>query len=418
MTRQNTKSRSGLKRMALLAGLAGLGLLGLLLAAGTPGKKPKAAPRKKKAATPTKTTKAAKPRTKAVVPKTKSRVKPQPKLPEQKLGDTPVAPAEMPTPVEKAKARPVRKALQQAVAQVDTPQKAEAVADQLLSQAGGQTVEETKQATTASKPATSPDPLTQSAEAVKQQAAATPEPTQKAANVIAQMAQEINANEGREREALSEAAQEVLNPEQQGAAASATSSNRQYLREALLKRMKPLDAADARLFLAINHLPHNRLLNGFFYALTRLYQGGGAWYGLMGLALVLNRGQGWRVIRQVALPLTIGTLVVELPIKGFFRRRRPFIEIIQATVIGKKPGTWSFPSGHSAAAFGGAWLLSKAFPNLRWLLFILAGLVGFSRIYLGDHYPSDVASGAISGMLLGESVQQLQQAVTGRAASS
>jgi undecaprenyl-diphosphatase len=90
---------------------------------------------------------------------------------------------------------------------------------------------------------------------------------------------------------------------------------------------------------------------------------------------------------------------VEFPVKAYFRRRRPFITIIQAIVIGKKPGTWSFPSGHSASAFGGAWLFNRQFPHLWGLRYVLASLVAFSRIYLGDHYPGDVASGSLLGML-------------------
>ncbi|HJS19976.1 MAG TPA: phosphatase PAP2 family protein [Anaerolineales bacterium] len=103
--------------------------------------------------------------------------------------------------------------------------------------------------------------------------------------------------------------------------------------------------------------------------------------------------------REIGLPLTITGLLVEFPIKSYFRRRRPFITIIQAIVIGKKPGTWSFPSGHAAGAFAGAWLLNQRDPRGSLLRYILASLVAFSRIYLGDHYPGDVASGSLIGLL-------------------
>src|SRR6266508_6636156 len=121
---------------------------------------------------------------------------------------------------------------------------------------------------------------------------------------------------------------------------------------------------------------------------------------MMGIAaLRYRRGTGW-LLREVALPLFVSSTLVELPIKTYFKRRRSFITIIQAIVIGKKPGTWSFPSGHAAGAFGGAWLLNNKFPQFSLLRYIVAGLVGFSRIYLGDHYPGDVASGSLAGLLL------------------
>src|SRR6185369_14101494 len=100
-----------------------------------------------------------------------------------------------------------------------------------------------------------------------------------------------------------------------------------------------------------------------------------------------------------ALPLFTTSLIVEHFVKEYFKRRRPFITIIQAIVIGKKPGSWSFPSGHSAAAFAGAWLLNQKFPRRRGLRYIVASLVAFSRIYLGDHYPGDVLSGSLFGLL-------------------
>ena len=167
----------------------------------------------------------------------------------------------------------------------------------------------------------------------------------------------------------------------------------------MLKHLKPIDALDANLFLRINHLPHTPALNRFFYFFTLVFTGGTAWFVLMGIVTLFNRRLGLRMIREAALPLALATATVEHPIKAYFKRRRPFIDIIQAIVIGKKPGTWSFPSGHSATAFGGAWIFSRYLPRLNWLWYTIAGLTAFSRVYLGDHYPGDVVSGSVLGVL-------------------
>src|SRR6185369_10883647 len=125
----------------------------------------------------------------------------------------------------------------------------------------------------------------------------------------------------RAREAVAEAVQEVLNPEQQGAPAVVDPQQRDYLRKAVLKRLKPIDAVDANLFLAVNHLPHTRLLNALFYGLTFIFSGGTAWYILAGMAALRKRRMTRTLLKEVVLPLAITNVLVELPIKGYFRRR-------------------------------------------------------------------------------------------------
>lgn len=322
--------------------------------------------------------------------------------PKQQVGDTPVAPWSMPTPEEKAAVKPLRRTLREALTEVDSQEKADAVIDELTAQAPEQTVREVAQ--TESTPAS----LEEAAAKVKE-AGETAPPGEKAPSVLAETARTIAATNGHEREVVAQAAQEVLNPEQQGAADPVREQQRTYLRRALLKRLKPLDALDANLFLAINHLPHNRLLNGFFYTLTLIFTGGTAWYALMGVISMRHQRLGWRIVREAALPLALAIWLVEYPIKLYFRRRRPFITIVQAIVIGKKPGSWSFPSGHSATAFAGAWLFSQYFRRQRSLLYTLASLVAFSRVYLGDHYPGDVVSGSTLGVLFAMLLRRLQK---------
>ena len=313
--------------------------------------------------------------------------------PEQKLGDTPVAPWDMPTPEEKAQAKPIRRALKEAVAKVDSPEKADKVIEDLEAANDGKTTKDVEQA----------QPVTATPAAAARQvekAAKTAPKGQKTEQVLETTARVLTTPDKRQREVVSEAVQEVLNPRQQGVPpGSANAQQREYLREAVLKRLKPLDALDANLFLAVNHLPHTRWLNTLFYGFTVAFNGGAAWFVTSAIAVLLRRRGFKEMFRDVVIPLTVTTALVEFPIKAYFRRRRPFITIIQAIVIGKKPGTWSFPSGHSASAFGGAWLLNRKFPRLSFVTYPIAGLVAFSRIYLGDHYPGDVASGSLLGLL-------------------
>ena len=64
-------------------------------------------------------------------------------------------------------------------------------------------------------------------------------------------------------------------------------------------------------------------------------------------------------------------------------------------------GLDSFPSGHATASFAVAVILAKYFPRAAWILYGLAAFVGLSRIVRGSHFPTDVAAGAILGLLVG-----------------
>lgn len=94
-------------------------------------------------------------------------------------------------------------------------------------------------------------------------------------------------------------------------------------------------------------------------------------------------------------------------IKSLFRIKRPAATLENACVIGKVHHHRSFPSGHTATAMALSYVLSYD-QNLlaKFVLFIVAFLVGYSRVYIGVHFPLDVLVGAFVGIVWGHLATQ------------
>ena len=92
-------------------------------------------------------------------------------------------------------------------------------------------------------------------------------------------------------------------------------------------------------------------------------------------------------------------------LKHLFARVRPCNVDTTVDLLIKRPKGFSFPSGHSAAAFCAVGVLYGAkMKKLLWPTLILASLIAFSRLYLYVHFPTDVLAGALCGFLIGYGV--------------
>lgn len=127
------------------------------------------------------------------------------------------------------------------------------------------------------------------------------------------------------------------------------------------------------------------------------YTANGPFYALAGLSFML--AEHWDLVKL----LTIG-FVLERTLyfifKKSFKRNRPPEAIPGYTSVIKPSDKFSFPSGHTSAAFLVAVAVSSAFPFMAWILFPWAILVGVARVMLGVHFPTDTLAGATLGSSL------------------
>lgn len=116
-------------------------------------------------------------------------------------------------------------------------------------------------------------------------------------------------------------------------------------------------------------------------------------------AFILIRKKNKTAVIGVLCAMLLGTILGQEILKNIIQRPRPFLESSVINMIIEKPVSYSFPSGHTTAAFAAAGILSKYFKKYSVLFFTIAILIGFSRLYLYVHYPTDVIAGAILGLV-------------------
>ncbi len=156
------------------------------------------------------------------------------------------------------------------------------------------------------------------------------------------------------------------------------------------------------------YLINGGMENSFFNFVMPLITNFGSFFGWASICLLIYifGGKFGRKVAILGLSALILSNVLVILLKYIIAEPRPFLALSNVDLLTPESGS-SFPSGHTASSFAAATVIGlkyhqKSKGRKYWLIYpllIFAIIVGFSRIYVGVHYPYDVIFGALLGVL-------------------
>ena len=160
---------------------------------------------------------------------------------------------------------------------------------------------------------------------------------------------------------------------------------------------------DGDLLLFFQRMTEHPLLDKFFVFYTSLGNKGYLWIAIGIILIIFKKTRKTGILLLISL--LISHLLNNFVLKILIDRPRPYEVIPNVRMLIGKVEETSFPSGHSAIAFGSAFVIFLREKGwLRWTALVMAILMALSRLYVGVHYPTDVLAGSIVGMLIASGV--------------
>lgn len=126
---------------------------------------------------------------------------------------------------------------------------------------------------------------------------------------------------------------------------------------------------------------------------------GEIWIAFTAILLAFQRTR--KAGAAMALALGLYMIFGHFILKPLFARPRPCDIRPEMLILVARPSGWSFPSGHTASAFAAAFALWMQNRKLGVPALVLAAFIGFTRLYLYVHFPTDVLGGILLGLAAG-----------------
>lgn len=141
---------------------------------------------------------------------------------------------------------------------------------------------------------------------------------------------------------------------------------------------------------------HQPWLDAIMIFFSTLGNGGFVWIILGVILLIIPRTRkgGLHVLLAMAVTHLLGNVIL----KNVIARPRPCGVDTSVRLLIPYPSEYSFPSGHTSNGFAAAVSVFMNYRKPGVAALLVAGIIGFSRMYLFVHYPTDILGGIVLGI--------------------
>lgn len=139
-------------------------------------------------------------------------------------------------------------------------------------------------------------------------------------------------------------------------------------------------------------------MDGFWLFITSLADKGRLWILIAVVLLFFKTTRKTAVTMLIAL--IINHVMTNMVLKDLFARPRPYMVSSEIVPLIRRLSSYSFPSGHTSSSFAAALVMHRMLPKKAGIpALVFAAMIGFSRMYVGVHYPTDVLGGIAIGII-------------------